>query len=90
MLNHQIKEEADQEIFIKGLFLSPRTNVDVQQYYQQDKVFQDCFSSPENDVLVQFLNNIDTDKDFENTSMRTLDYEFIHDVSFLHLQEYYD
>jgi hypothetical protein len=39
-LNHQIKEEVDQEFFIKGLFLSPRTNTDVQQYYHKDKVFQ--------------------------------------------------
>ena len=79
-LNHQIKEEFDQEIFIEGIFLSLRTNADVQQYYQQDKVFLGFFSSLENDILVKFLNNIDTGKDFENTSMRTLDCELVHDV----------
>jgi hypothetical protein len=70
-LNHQIKEEVDQEIFIKGLFLSPRTNADVQQYYQQDKVFQGCLSSPENDVVILFLNNLDMDEDFEISHMKT-------------------
>ena len=39
VLSHQIKEEVDQEFFIKGIFLSPRTNADVKQYYQQEKVF---------------------------------------------------
>jgi hypothetical protein len=70
-LNHQIKEEVNQEIFIKGIFLSPRTNADVQQYYPQDKVFQGCLSSLENDVVILFLNNLDMDKDFENSHMKT-------------------
>jgi hypothetical protein len=75
VLNHQIKEEVDQEIFIKGIFLSPRTNVDVQQYYQQDKVFQGCLSSPKNDVVILFLNNLDMDEDFEISHMKTLNNE---------------
>jgi hypothetical protein len=75
VLNHQIKEEADQEILIEGLFLSPRTNADVQQYYQQDKVFQGFLSSPENDVVILFLNNLDVDEDFEISPMETLNDE---------------
>jgi hypothetical protein len=71
VLNHQIKEEVDQGIFVEGLFLSPRTNADVQQYYQQDKVFQGCLSSPENDVVILFLNNLDMDEDFEISPMET-------------------
>ena len=75
VLNHQIKEEADQEILIEGLFLSPRTNAYVQQYYQQDKVFQGFLSSPENDVVILFLNNLDVDEDFEISPMETLNDE---------------
>jgi hypothetical protein len=70
-LSHQIKEEVDQEIFIKCIFLSPRTNADVQQYFQQDKVFQGCLSSLENDVVILFLNNLDMDENFEISPMKT-------------------
>jgi hypothetical protein len=72
MLNyHQFEkeEEVDQEIVVKGHFPSPETNIDIQQCFQQDKVFQSCLSSPENDVVVQFLNSLDTDEEFETTSM---------------------
>jgi hypothetical protein len=44
VLEHQIKEEVDQEVVVKGHFLSPKTNSDVQQYSQQNKVFQHCLS----------------------------------------------
>jgi hypothetical protein len=92
MLSYQPeKEEEDaQEIVVQGHYHSPETNMDIQQCFQHDEVFQSCLSSPENDVLVQFLNNIDTDEGFENTSMRTLDCEIVHDVIFSHLQEYYE
>jgi hypothetical protein len=71
VLNHQIKEEADQKIVVKSHFPSPETNVDVQQYFQQDKVFQSCLSSLENDVVILFLSSLDMDKDFETASMET-------------------
>ena len=71
VLNHQIKGEADQKIVVKIHFPSPETNVDVQQYFQQDKVFQSCLSSPMNDVVVQILSGLDMDKDSETTSMET-------------------
>jgi hypothetical protein len=71
VLNHQIKEEVDQEIVVKSHFPSPETNVDVQQYFQQDKVFQSCLSSLENDVVILFLSSLDMDKDFETASMET-------------------
>jgi len=53
-------------------------------------VFQGCFSSPENDVVAQFLNNMDTDESFKNISVGTLDYEIVHDISFSLSQEYYE
>jgi hypothetical protein len=75
VLNHHIKEEANQEIFIKGIFLSPRTNADVQRYYHQDKVFQGCLSSPKNDVVILFMKNLDMDEYFEISHMKTLNNE---------------
>jgi hypothetical protein len=53
-------------------------------------VFQSCLSSPENDVLVQFLNNINTNEGVENMSMGNLDWEMVHGISFLPLQEGYE
>ena len=71
VLNHQIEreEEFDQEIVVKGYFPSPETNIDIQQYFQQDKVFQSCLSSLVNDVVVQILSDLDMDEDFENESI---------------------
>jgi hypothetical protein len=71
VLNHQIQEQVDQRIFVKGLFLCPRTNAYVQQYYQQDNVFHGCFYSSENDVVKLFLNNLDMDEEFEISPMKT-------------------
>ena len=70
-LDHQIKEEDDQEIVVKGHFLSPKANAYVQQYSQQDKVFQGCLSSLENDVVILFINGLDMDEDFETSPMET-------------------
>jgi hypothetical protein len=55
VLNYQLEneDEVDQEIVIKGHFPSPELNEDIQQDFQQDKVFQSCLSSPMNDVVVQ-------------------------------------
>jgi hypothetical protein len=71
MLSYQPEkeEEVAQEIVVQGHFPSPETNMDIQQCFQQDKVFQSCLSSPENDVVVQFLNSLDTDEGFENISL---------------------
>jgi hypothetical protein len=71
VLNHHIQEEANQRIFVESLFLSPRTNAYVQQYYQQDKVFQGRFSSSENDVVILFMNNLDMDEEFEISPTKT-------------------
>jgi hypothetical protein len=73
VLNYQLEneDEVDQEISIKGRCPSSELNVDIQQDFQQDKVFQSCLSSPENDVVIQFLNGLDIDEDFETTYMET-------------------
>jgi hypothetical protein len=137
-----VEDEVDQEIVAKSHFPSPELDEDIQQDFQQDKVFQSCLSSPVNDVVVQILSGLDMDEDsetasmetssseqtndiefqesnktvyatfqseiqkdneeavvlfdsfenhgFENASMGTLDCEIVHDVSFSHLQEYYE
>jgi hypothetical protein len=65
VLNYQLenKDEDDQEIVIKSHFPSPEFNIDILQDFQQDKVFQSCLSSSMNDVVVQFLSDLDRDKD---------------------------
>jgi hypothetical protein len=82
MLNHQLEkeDEVDQEIVVKGHLPSPETNIDIQQYFQQDKVFQSCFSSPENDVVVQFLSGLDMDEDSKTASMETPSNEKTNDI----------
>jgi len=70
-LNHQIKGEVDQDIVFEGHIPSPKTNVGVQKYSQEDKVFQGCLSSPKNEVVILFLNNLDVDEDFEISPMET-------------------
>jgi hypothetical protein len=92
LINHRIKkeEETDREIVVKGYFPSSETNIDIQQYFKQNEVFQSCLSSPENDVVVQFLNGLDTDEGFENASMGTLDCEIVRDIISSHSQEDYE
>jgi hypothetical protein len=41
------------------------------QDFQQDKVFQSCLSSPENDVVVKFLSGLNRDEDSETAYMET-------------------
>jgi hypothetical protein len=65
------EDEVDQEIVVKGYFPPSETNISMQQDFQQGKVFQSCLSSPENDVVVQFLNGLDMDEDSETASMET-------------------
>jgi hypothetical protein len=48
------EDEDDQEIVVKGHFPSPETNIDMQQDFLQNKVFQSCLSSLENDVWSNF------------------------------------
>jgi hypothetical protein len=79
VLNYQLEneDEADQKILIKSHFPSSELNKDLQQDFQQDKVFQSCCSSPENDVVVEFLSGLDKDEDSETTSSgQTNDIEF--------------
>jgi hypothetical protein len=82
VLNHQLEkeDEVDQEIVVKGHFPSPEADIDIQQYFQQDKVFQSCLSSPENDVVVQFLSGLDMDEDSETASMETPSSEKTNDI----------
>lgn len=61
------KEEVALESIVQGHFLSPEINID----FQHEKVFKSVFSSLENDVVVQFLNNIDIDEDSETASIET-------------------
>jgi hypothetical protein len=48
VLSHHLEneDEGDQEIVVRSHFPSP--NMDIQQDFQQYKVFQSCLSSPEN------------------------------------------
>jgi hypothetical protein len=82
--------EKEEEDVVQGHFPSPETNIDIQQCFQQNEVFQSCLSSLENDVVVQFLNGLDTDEGFENASMGTLDCEIVRDINSSHSQEYYE
>jgi hypothetical protein len=84
VLNHRIKkeEEVDQEIVVKGYFPSPENNIDIQQYLQQDKVFQSCLSSPENDAVVQFLSGLDMDEDSKTAAMETPSSEKTNNIEF--------
>jgi hypothetical protein len=63
--------KSDQEIVVKGYFPPSETNISMQQDFQQGKVFQSFLSSPENDVVVQFLSGLDMDEDSETASMET-------------------
>jgi hypothetical protein len=45
-------------------------------------VFQSCLSAPENDVVVQFLSDLDMDEDSETTSMETPSSEKTNDIEF--------
>jgi hypothetical protein len=73
VLSYQLEkeDEFDQEIVVKGYFPPSETNISMQQDFHQGKVFQSCPSSPKNDVVVQFLNGLDMDEDFETASMET-------------------
>jgi hypothetical protein len=73
VLNYQLEKEneADQEIVVKGYFPPSENNISMQQDFQQGKVFQSCLSSPENDVVVQFLSGLDMDEDSKIASMET-------------------
>jgi hypothetical protein len=66
-----VEDEVDQEIVAKGHFPSPKLDEDIQQYFQQDKVFQSCLSSPVNDVVVQIISGLDMDEGSKTTSMET-------------------
>jgi hypothetical protein len=84
VLNHQPEneDEVDQEIVVKGHFLSPETNEDMQQDFQQDKVFQSCLSSPENDVVVKFLSGLNRDEDSEAAYMETPSNRQVNNIEF--------
>jgi hypothetical protein len=84
VLNYQLgnKDEADQKITIKGHCPFPELKVDIQQNFQQDKVFQSCLSSPENDVVVQFLSSLDRDEYSQTAYMETSSYEQTKDLEF--------
>jgi hypothetical protein len=64
-------DEVDQDIVVKGYCPPSETNINMQQDFQQGRVFQSCLSSPENDVVVQFLSVLDMDEDYETASMET-------------------
>jgi hypothetical protein len=66
-----VEDEVDQEIVVKSHFPSHELDRDIQQDFQQDKVFQSCLYSPMNDVVVRILSGLDMDEDSETTSMET-------------------
>jgi hypothetical protein len=74
------EEEADQEIVVKSHFPSPKLDEDIQQDFEQDKVFQSCLSSLVNDVVVQILSGLVMDEDYETTSMETSSSEQTNDI----------
>jgi hypothetical protein len=84
VLNYQLENEneADQKIVIKGHFPSPELNKDLHQYFQQDKVFQSCLSSPMNEVIVKFLSGLDMDEDFETAFIEISNSEQKSDIEF--------
>jgi len=82
--------EKEEEDVVQAHFPSPETNIDIQQCFQQNEVFQSCLSSPKNDVVVRFLNGLDTNGGFENVSMGTLDCEIVCDIISSHSQEDYE
>jgi hypothetical protein len=47
-----VEDESDQEIVAKSHFPSRELDEDIQQYFQQDKVFQSYLYSPVNDVVI--------------------------------------
>jgi hypothetical protein len=77
-----VEDEADQEIVAKIHFPSPEPDEDIQQDFQQDKVFQSCLSSPVNYVVVQILSGLDMDEDFETASMESSSSEQTTDIEF--------
>jgi hypothetical protein len=80
MFSYQLEkeEEVAPKSIVQGHFLSPEINIDS----QHEKVFQSIFSSLENDVMVQFLNNIDMDEYFETTSMEVSNNKKPNDIDF--------
>jgi hypothetical protein len=84
VLSYQLEneDEVDQEILIKSHFPSPKLNKKLQQDFQQDKVFQSCLSSSENDVVFQFLSGLDEDEDSGTTYMETASSEQTNDIEF--------
>jgi hypothetical protein len=66
-----VEDEADQEIVAKSHFPSPELDENIQQDFQQDKVFQSCLSSPVNDVVVQIISGLNMDEGSKTASMET-------------------
>jgi hypothetical protein len=83
-LDYQLgKKEGDaREEIVQDHFLPLETEVDIQQCFHPDKVFQSCLSSPENVVVVQFLNIIGMVEDTETTSMETSRFEQKNNMEF--------
>jgi hypothetical protein len=72
------EEEVAPKSIVQGHFLSLEINIDS----QHEKVFQSIFSSLENDVMVQFSNNINMDEDSETTSMEVSSNKKTNDIDF--------
>ena len=80
--NHEQIDEVDQKIVVESHFPSPELDGDIQQDFQQDKVFQSCLSSPMNDMVVQIISGLDMDDDSETTSMDISSNEQTNDIEF--------
>jgi hypothetical protein len=77
-----VEGEVDQEIVVGSHFPSPELDEDIQQDFQQDRVFQGCLSPPMNDMVVQILSGLDMDEDSEIASMETSSNEQTNDIEF--------
>ena len=65
------EDEVDQEITAKSHFPYPELDEDIQQDFQQNKVFQSCLSSPVNDVVFKILSGLYMNEGSKTTSMET-------------------
>jgi hypothetical protein len=80
--NHEQTEKVDKCIVAQSHLPSPKIGEDIQQDFQQDKVFQSSLPSPMNDVVVQIISGLDMDDDSETTSMEISSNEKTSDIEF--------
>jgi hypothetical protein len=76
------QEDVDQEIVVKRYFSFLELDEDIQQDFQQDKVFHSCLYSLMNDVVFQIISYLYMDEDSKTASMETSSSEQTNDKEF--------